>query len=315
EIIWTYKSGGSSKRRFSRKHDNIIVYSKTEGYDFFPLMEKSYNRGLKPYHFKGVKEYQDETGWYTNVRMKDVWDLNMVGRTSGERTGYATQKPLKLIERMVECSTKPGDICADFYCGSGTLAVAAAYLGRKFAVCDANPVAAGITADRIAAENKRFSLAASSYTANSALGVFPPGSAVIPGTDLFIRTEKISEGCAVVRFIEEKGRDEGSQLDYVTDMDRLDKGSRDVFLSCVENDPFELIKSWSAGKLDENGVFSPEEIFSRNGKKLSREGIVDIPPDFREGSEDQRKDVAEAGVASPVVKVTDILGRDFYIEM
>ncbi|MDR1573869.1 MAG: hypothetical protein LBS24_06125, partial [Clostridiales Family XIII bacterium] len=93
EVIWNYKSGGVSRRRFARKHDTLLFYAKTKDYRFKPQQEKSYNRGLKPYRFKGVKEYRDETGWYTLVNMKDVWQLDMVGRTSAERTGYATQKP------------------------------------------------------------------------------------------------------------------------------------------------------------------------------------------------------------------------------
>ena len=101
EIIWTYKSGGSGKKHFSRKHDTVLVYSKTAHYYFQPLKEKSYNRGLKPYRFKGVEEFQDETGWYTMVNMKDVWQIDMVGRTSSERTGYATQKPEALLERIL----------------------------------------------------------------------------------------------------------------------------------------------------------------------------------------------------------------------
>ena len=75
EIIWHYKSGGSGKRHFSRKHDTILVYSKTKKYYFLPDKEKSYNRGFKPYRFKGVKEYKDDMGWYTMVTMKDVWNV------------------------------------------------------------------------------------------------------------------------------------------------------------------------------------------------------------------------------------------------
>ena len=87
EIIWTYKSGGANKRNFARKHDTLLFYSKTDNYIFNPQTEKSYNRGLRPYRFKGVEEYEDETGWYTIVNMKDVWSIDMVGRTSSERTG------------------------------------------------------------------------------------------------------------------------------------------------------------------------------------------------------------------------------------
>lgn len=141
DIVWTYKSGGSSKRHFARKHDNILIYSKTKDYYINVPKEKSYNRGLKPYKFKGVDEFQDEVGWYTFVNMKDVWSLDMVGRTAKERTGYATQKPELLVKRIIEASTNEGDICCDFFSGSGTLAKVCNDLNRRFLCCDKSKAA------------------------------------------------------------------------------------------------------------------------------------------------------------------------------
>ena len=86
EIIWQYKSGGISKRYFGRKHDNLLLYGKTRNYYFQAQKEKSYNRGHKPYRFKGVKEYKDELGWYTMVSMKDVFSIDMVPKTTTEKT-------------------------------------------------------------------------------------------------------------------------------------------------------------------------------------------------------------------------------------
>ena len=149
EIIWTYKSGGSSKKHFARKHDTILVYSKTDKYYLSLPKEKSYNRGLKPYKFKGVEEFQDETGWYTMVNMKDVWNIDMVGRTSAERTGYATQKPEALLERILTAGSREGDICADFFCGSGTLGAAAGKLGRRWICCDDGPLAVAAAMKRL----------------------------------------------------------------------------------------------------------------------------------------------------------------------
>ena len=136
EIIWLYKSGGSSKRHFARKHDTILVYAKTSRYYLQLPKEKSYNRGLKPYRFKGVEEFCDERGWYTMVNMKDVWTIDMVGRTSAERTGYATQKPEALLLRILEAGSRPGDLVCDFFSGSGTLGAAAAKCGRNWICCD-----------------------------------------------------------------------------------------------------------------------------------------------------------------------------------
>jgi len=150
EVVWSYKSGGSSTRRFANKHDTLLFYAKNKGkYKFFPLKEKSYNRALKPYRFKGVKEYRDDYGWHTIVNMKDVWELPMVGRTAAERTGYATQKPETLLDRIVLACTEEGDICLDPFGGSGTLAAVCAHRGRGWIYIDENPMAAEIAAGRL----------------------------------------------------------------------------------------------------------------------------------------------------------------------
>ena len=150
EVVWTYKSGGSSKRRFANKHDTLLFYAKDKKkYKFSPLEEKSYNRALKPYRFKGVKEYRDDTGWYTIVNMKDVWEIPMVGRTAGERTGYATQKPEALLERIVLACTEPGDICMDPFCGSGTLAAVCKKHGRSWICIDENRLALELATKRL----------------------------------------------------------------------------------------------------------------------------------------------------------------------
>ena len=156
EIIWQYKSGGSSKKHFARKHDTILMYGSSKDHYFDIPKEKSYNRGMKPYHFKGVDEYEDENGWYTLVNMKDVWAIDMVGRTSSERTGYATQKPEALLDRIIRCSSAEGDICADLFCGSGTLPVCAARSGRRFFACDTGRLAISITKKRLYDEGARF---------------------------------------------------------------------------------------------------------------------------------------------------------------
>jgi len=132
EVIWSYKSGGSSKKSYSRKHDNILVYTKTKEYIFNPQKEKSYNRGFKPYRFKGVDEYEDELGWHTFVNLKDVWAIDMVGRTSMERVGFETQKPIALLDRIILASTNEDSIVADFFAGSGTTIVAALKNNRKW---------------------------------------------------------------------------------------------------------------------------------------------------------------------------------------
>ena len=162
EIIWCYKSGGSGKRHFARKHDTILVYSKTEKYYIEIPEEKSYNRGRKPYRFSGVEEFRDDYGWYTMVNMKDVWNIDMVGRTSGERTGYATQKPLELMKRIVASSSREDGLVGDFFCGSGSLLEAAQLLGRSWKGCDSEELAVSMARKRLSRAGADFSFAAGS---------------------------------------------------------------------------------------------------------------------------------------------------------
>lgn len=83
------------------------------------------------------------------VGMKDVWNIDMVGRTSSERNGYATQKPEKLLERIIESCSNQGDICADFFAGSGTLGAVCKKLGRKWIMCDESGLSAACQSERM----------------------------------------------------------------------------------------------------------------------------------------------------------------------
>lgn len=156
EIIWNYKSGGVSSRSFAKKHDTLLYYAKSPRYYFKPQKEKSYNRKYRPYHFKGVEEFEDKIGWYTMVNKRDVFNVDMVGRTSSERTGYATQKPEKLMEILLESCTKEGDLCGDFFAGAGTLPAVAQRMGRRFISCDNNPLAITIARKRLYGQHAAF---------------------------------------------------------------------------------------------------------------------------------------------------------------
>jgi len=150
EIIWAYKSGGATKRRFARKHDVVFFYAKSlKQCRFNPIKEKSYNRGYKPYRFKGVEEYQDETGWYTLVNMKDVWHIDMIGRTAKERLGYPTQKPEALLERIIQASSNEGDVVLDPFCGCGTATAVAQKFNRRWIGIDITHLAVNLIKYRL----------------------------------------------------------------------------------------------------------------------------------------------------------------------
>lgn len=146
EIIWSYKSGGASKKNFAKKHDTILVYGKTGKTKFNPQKEKSY---IQQCGFKNIELYQDDQGWFTFVNMRDVWQIDMVGRTSRERLGYPTQKPIALLERIIKASSDPGDLVLDPYMGSGTTIEVAETLGRSWIGLDVTHHAVACTTSRL----------------------------------------------------------------------------------------------------------------------------------------------------------------------
>ena len=167
EIIWAYESGGRSKKTFSRKHDTILMYAKTKKYRFditrVPLDRQSKRRN---HMARGIDEngrmyscirsngkeyrYYDDEPVYPG----DVWtDISHLQQRDPERTGYATQKPLKLLERLLLPVTKPGDRVADLCCGSGTALEAAQRLECSFAGMDLNPEAIAVCQNRLQAKD------------------------------------------------------------------------------------------------------------------------------------------------------------------
>ncbi|HEX4715848.1 MAG TPA: site-specific DNA-methyltransferase [Ktedonobacteraceae bacterium] len=136
EIVWCYKTGGASHRHFSKKHDLLFFYTKSDQYTFHALKEKSYM--MHRYGFKKSEFLRDERGEYTWVYMKDVWDIPALGAADGQRLGYPTQKPEALLERIIRASSDEGGIVLDPFCGSGTTLATAQRLGRGWIGIESN---------------------------------------------------------------------------------------------------------------------------------------------------------------------------------
>jgi site-specific DNA-methyltransferase (adenine-specific) len=149
EIIWSYRTGGISKRRFARKHDVILFYAKSSEYEFALQKEKSYL--AHRYGFKNVDVKQDERGFYTEVGMRDVWEIPALRGNQPESLGYPTQKPVAILERMIEASTKPGDVVLDPFCGCGTALAAAEKLDRNWIGIDVADLAVDLITARLTA--------------------------------------------------------------------------------------------------------------------------------------------------------------------
>lgn len=138
EIVWCYNSGGAGKRNLAKKHDTILFYAVTPDYHFNVVRE--------PY----PHDYGDKPGFHPDGRMlNDWWTIGFLSTRSKERCGYPTQKPLPLLERIMDVACSPGDTVLDFFCGSGTTGVAAVGKGCKYILCDENVEAVDHTLARV----------------------------------------------------------------------------------------------------------------------------------------------------------------------
>ncbi len=143
EIIWAYDYGARSKQKWSAKHDNILWYSKDPNEFTFNLDASDRIPYLAPSLVGDEKASRGKTP-------TDVWWNTIVPTNGFEKTGYATQKPLGIVERIVAVHSNAGDLCLDCFAGSGTLGEAAARNNRNFFLVDSNPDAIEIMQKRLA---------------------------------------------------------------------------------------------------------------------------------------------------------------------
>ena len=134
EIIWAYDYGGRPKNRWPAKHDNILFYAKEPGKHIFNVDEIERIPYMAP-SLVGPEKVA------LGKLPTDVWWHTIVPTNSREKTGYPTQKPLGILRRIIQASSRPGDIVLDFFAGSGTTGVAALELDRRFILVDNNPEA------------------------------------------------------------------------------------------------------------------------------------------------------------------------------
>jgi site-specific DNA-methyltransferase (adenine-specific) len=138
EIIWVYHGPSPIRRAFNRKHDTILVYTKSDEYVF------NVDDVRQPYNPSTVKTFASSSkagfGKVPDLKRgkvpEDWWYFPVVARLHKERTGYPTQKPEALLERIILASSNAGDLVADFFCGSGTTVSVASRLGRNYIASD-----------------------------------------------------------------------------------------------------------------------------------------------------------------------------------
>jgi site-specific DNA-methyltransferase (adenine-specific) len=145
EIIWAYDYGARAKKKWPSKHDNILWYAKDPKRFTFNLDACDRIAYMAPDLVGAGKAALGKTP-------TDVWWHTIVPTNGKEKTGYATQKPLGVVERIIKVHSNPGDLCLDFFAGSGTLGEAAAKNDRQFLLVDSSQQAVNVMTSRL----KRF---------------------------------------------------------------------------------------------------------------------------------------------------------------
>ncbi|MEI7511514.1 MAG: site-specific DNA-methyltransferase [Candidatus Peregrinibacteria bacterium] len=168
EVVWGYGAGGTAKESFSRKHDNIFVYSKSKDYHFSiedKIFKTEYDKSTIEMHYKNIDEegrkyrvqekngrqyitYADEGKTITDT-WTDIGSQSATSPISKEYQSYPTQKPEALLERIIKASSNPGDLVLDIFCGSGTTPAVAQKLGRRWIASDINHGAIQTTSKRL----------------------------------------------------------------------------------------------------------------------------------------------------------------------
>ena len=173
EIVWHYSGWNKRlKGHFERRHDVIFFYarsSKHQAFNGYALpwegeeeylsvrKQKVYTEGKRKYVMsdagggKRVKRYLDEAMRYGKP-VDDTWEIDKVNNSSKEATGYPTQKPVALLKRIIEASTKPGDVVLDPFCGCGTAIDAAQRLKRRWIGIGVTKVAIDVIQERLSQE-------------------------------------------------------------------------------------------------------------------------------------------------------------------
>ncbi len=135
EIVWMYGLGGSGPRWWPRKHDTLLWYARDPSRHWFEAARVP----ARSRRMAGLDK-----------KAPDVWDIPAINNHARERTGYPTQKPLALLERIVASSAPPDGVVLDPCCGSGTTCIAAERLGRSWIAGDRSPQAIATTKRRLA---------------------------------------------------------------------------------------------------------------------------------------------------------------------
>lgn len=279
EIIWHFNSGPRERNAFGRRHHTILRYAKDPSQAFLDLESQHARTPYSPdINIPACKaHYYHPMGKIHD----DVWDIDLIAQNDRtEREGFATQKPLRLLERIVGCCSRPGDLVADFFCGSGTTVAAAEKLGRRWIAVDQSATAIQVTRRRLL-RSEVFGFT-----------VERDGNGADPGLTPTVAIQAVRScdtSLVTVRL-----------LDYrLPEIPLKDPRQRELAQQVLEKDFAYALDSWSVDPEPENPVFRSRYYRARNGKR-------DTAPVAKE----IRAVRAAGGIDRVAVRITDVFGNE-----
>lgn len=289
EIIWSYKRWSNSKKGLLPSHQNIYFYSKSKDFKFNTILtsysettniDQILQNRTRDQHNKSVYDV-DDNGLFKHgkekvgVPLNDVWDIPYLNPKAKERVGYPTQKPLLLLERIIELVTEKGDLVLDPFCGSGTTCVAAKLLQREYIGIDKSADAVQLSKERILnpvkTDSNLLKNGRESYlnSDKEALGLL----AGIPfnpvqrnkGIDAIL-VEKFENAPILVR-VQKKHETLSEAASYLLKAKKTKQSKRVILIQTQENDLFDELE----GQEEMIVLQSPSILISRvlNGKPKS----------------------------------------------
>ena len=196
EIVWCYHSGGATKKHFPKKHEILLLYGKDA--------KQSYHNPLRGIPYRDIYAYDKDgsieatKGYHPEGKMiPDWWEISVISSRANERTGYPTQKPLALLERVINTSSRKDGMVFDPFCGCATTCVAADRLQRNWIGIDISSKASELVVDRIKADQGLFQeiIHREDIPKRTDLGNIPRYNAPENKTELYGKQEGYCNGC------------------------------------------------------------------------------------------------------------------------
>jgi len=302
EIIWGYGGGGSTRNAYRRKHDNLFWYTRSDRWTFNPqyrpYTEGTRQRGLTA--VKGPRYALREEG----ATLESWWTGPEVGKilspTARENLKYPTQKPEALLHRILQGHSNPGDLVADFFCGSGTTGAVAERLGRRWIMADASRQAALLSRKRLAALQAELAASGQPFRAFDCysgascgcVGVWVCGCASVAQT-----RPGHGDARVVAELVPDAGSDSTVRLrDYRPE---LPEGAPAALRERAERDGLEFVEYWAVDWQYDGKVFCHQWHASRAAGRRGM-ALQSEPYGGPAGRVDGR----------PAVKVVDVFGNE-----